>query len=220
MLQTMAAAVFGLTRRFSEHLAESEIYPKGARKRMHSLFQWSDPVKNKSRGAAPHDHVAAFELDASYGIGAALAAPKEYGGWAQRHGYNRCPGIFLITVLMQTESRSSGVAVDQASIGIVLGESGFGSGAHGEIHERIGHGGPGLRCLDRWSRSGSPWDQKSNQLDHNSSSRRTSFGHRAQPYGGKATLAQCATRLRAVRTHLMSSSRVEWALVYRGHRRQ
>src|SRR5260370_18429754 len=52
------------------------------------------------------------------------------------------PGIFLITVLMEAEFGAHDVAVDQASVRIVVGEAGLGSGAYGDVEERRGHRGP------------------------------------------------------------------------------
>src|SRR5260370_12552544 len=49
------------------------------------------------------------------------------------------PGIFLITVLMEAEFGACDVAVDQASVRIVVGEAGLSSGAYGDVEESRGH---------------------------------------------------------------------------------
>ena len=67
------------------------------------------------------------------------------------------PGILLVAVLMKTEFRAGDVAVDQASVGIVVSETGLGGGAYGEVA-----GMPrasrarALQCRDPPGRSGSP----------------------------------------------------------------
>ena len=48
------------------------------------------------------------------------------------------PGILFITILMAEFGARDG-AVDQASVGIVVGERSLGSGAHSEVEEPLGH---------------------------------------------------------------------------------
>jgi len=86
-------------------------------------------VIDKACGTAPHRDVTAFEAQTAHGIGAAFTAPQEYGGQAKRDRDDRSPGIFLVTVLMEAEFGARDIAVDQASVRIVVGEAGLGSGA-------------------------------------------------------------------------------------------
>jgi len=74
---------------------------------------------------------ALFEVQAAHWIGPAFAAPQEYGRQADRDGDNRSPGILFVTVLMEAEFSACDVAVDQASVRIVVGEAGLGGGAYG-----------------------------------------------------------------------------------------
>ena len=48
---------------------------------------------------------------------------------------------------MQAELGARDIAVDQAGVGIVAGESRLGRGAHGEVEERRGHRGPRDFCV-------------------------------------------------------------------------
>ena len=91
----------------------------------------------------PNRNVTVFEGQAAHWIGPAFATPQEYGGQAERDGHDGSPGILLITILMEPEFGACVVAIDQASVGIVVDEARFGGGAHGEVQELIGHGGPG-----------------------------------------------------------------------------
>jgi len=49
----------------------------------------------------------------------------------------------LVTVLMEAEFGPRGIAVDQASVGIVVSKPRLGSGMHSDVEERLGHRGPG-----------------------------------------------------------------------------
>jgi hypothetical protein len=100
------------------------------------VLERRDAVIDEARGTAPHHHVAAFEAHAAHRIAAPLAAPQEGGGQAQGDGDDGRPGIVLVAVLMQAELGTGGIAIDQAGIGVVIGEAGFGGGARGEVEER------------------------------------------------------------------------------------
>src|SRR5258708_26963886 len=113
----------------SEHLSEREIDAISAGQRMLPILKGSDTVIDKARGTAPHRDVTVFEAQTAHGIGAAFTAPQEYGVQAKRDGDDRSPGIFLVTVLMEAEFGARDIAVDQASVRIVVGEAGLGSGA-------------------------------------------------------------------------------------------
>src|ERR1700674_2013309 len=126
----------------SEHLSERKIDAISASQRMLPVLKRSDTVIDKACGTAPHRDVTAFEAQTAHGIGAAFAAPQKYGGQAKRDGDDRSPGIFLVTVLMETEFGARDVAVDQASVRIVVGEAGLSSGAYGDVEESRGHRGP------------------------------------------------------------------------------
>ena len=67
------------------------------------ILERSDAVIDEARGTAPHRRRRRFRAQAAHRIGAALAAPQEYGGQAQRDGDDRRPGILLVTVLMEAE---------------------------------------------------------------------------------------------------------------------
>src|ERR1700688_2859039 len=97
------------------------------------VLERRDSVIDEARGSAPYSDVTAFQAQAAHRVGPALAAPQEYGRQAQRDGDDRSPGILLVAVLMQTEFGAGEVAVDQASVGIVLSEPGLGSGTRGEV---------------------------------------------------------------------------------------
>src|SRR5437667_920388 len=112
----------------SEHLPESKIDASGAGQRMPPLPERSDTVIDEASGTAPHRDVTAFEGQASYRIGAAFAAPQEYGRQAERNGDDRSPSILLVTVLMEAEFGASHIAIDQASIGIIVCKTHLGRG--------------------------------------------------------------------------------------------
>ena len=65
------------------------------------VLERSDTVIDEAGGTAPHRNVTAFEAQAAHRIGAAFAAPQEYGRQAERNGDDRSPGILLVTVLME-----------------------------------------------------------------------------------------------------------------------
>src|SRR6266852_2620044 len=127
----------------SEHLSEGKIDASSAGQRVLPVLERSNAVIDEACGTAPHRDVTAFEAQATQWIGAAIAAPQEYGGQAERDRDDRSPGILLVTVLMEAEFGARAVAVDQASVGIVVGEPGLGSGTYSEVEERLGHRGPG-----------------------------------------------------------------------------
>src|SRR5690349_14647630 len=116
-----------------EHLSEGQIDASGACQRMPPLPERSDTVIDESRGTAPHRNVTAFEAQSAYRIGAAFAAPQEYGRKAERNGNDRSPSILLVTILMEAELGASDIAIDQASIGIILLEPGLGSGSCSDV---------------------------------------------------------------------------------------
>jgi hypothetical protein len=62
---------------------------------------------------------------------------QEYGRQAERNGDDRSPGILLVAVLMEAEFRASDVAIDQASVGIVVGEPRLGGGAFSPYAVRL-----------------------------------------------------------------------------------
>jgi hypothetical protein len=95
---------------------------------MLSLFEGSYAVIHKARGPAPHDNVAVFEMQPAHRVGAALASPQEHGRNSQRDGDNRSPRIFFIAILMKAKLGARDIAVDQASVCILAGEAGGGSG--------------------------------------------------------------------------------------------
>src|SRR5216684_7569316 len=123
----------------SEHLPERKVDASGAGQRMLPILKRSDSVIDEACGTAPHRDVTAFEPQPAHRIGAAFAAPQEYGRQAERDGDNRSPGILLVTVLMEAEFGARDVAVDQARVGIVVGKPGLGGGTRGEVQERTGH---------------------------------------------------------------------------------
>jgi hypothetical protein len=102
---------------------------------MLSVLERGHAVIDKACGTAPHRDVTAFEMQATHRIGTAFAAPQEYGRQAERDGDDRSPAILLVTVLMKTEFGTWDVAVDEASVGIVVREPGLGSGTYGDIEE-------------------------------------------------------------------------------------
>jgi hypothetical protein len=59
--------------------------------------------------------------------------------------------VLLVAVLVQAELGAGGVAIDEAGVGVVAGEAGFGGGAAGEIDKGFGHRRPrsGGRGIDR-----------------------------------------------------------------------
>src|SRR6266542_247368 len=117
---------------------------------MMPVLQKSDAVIDKARGTAPYRDVTAFEAQAAYRIRAAFTAPQEYSGQAERDGDDRSPGILFVTILVKAEFGACDVAVDQASVRIVVGKSGLGSGIHGNVEKRARHRGPwrsGVRIL-------------------------------------------------------------------------
>src|SRR5260370_37826984 len=126
----------------SEHLSERKIDAMRAGQQMLPVLKGRDTVIDQARGTAPHRDVTAFEAQTAHGIGAAFTAPQEYGGQAKRDGDDRSLGIFFVTGLMEAEFGARDVAVDQASVRIVVGEGGLGSGAYGGIQEHRGPRGP------------------------------------------------------------------------------
>src|SRR5712691_8814514 len=126
----------------SEHLSKGKIDASGAGHWVLPVLERRDAVINETCGTAPHRDVAAFEGQAAHRIGAAFAAPQEYGRQAERDGDDRGPGILFVTVLMEAEFGARDVAVDQASVGIVVGEPSLGSSAYSDIEERLRHRGP------------------------------------------------------------------------------
>ena len=88
------------------------------------ILQRRDTVIDEARGTAPHRHVAAFQPQTAHRVSAPFAAPQEYRRQPQRDGNDRRPGVVLIAILMQSELRPGGVAVDQAGVGVVIGKSG------------------------------------------------------------------------------------------------
>src|SRR5712691_10847170 len=106
------------------------------------IAERSDSMIGEASGTAPHHDVTAFEAQAAHWIGASFAAPQEYGRQAERNGDDRSPGILLVAVLVKAEFGARDIAIDQASVGIIVGEPGLGSGTCSDVEERPGHCGP------------------------------------------------------------------------------
>src|SRR5262245_61652851 len=95
---------------------------------------------DEAGGTAPYRNVTAFETQAAHRIRTAFAAPKKDRRQTERDGDDRSPCIVLIAVPMQTQFGPRHVAIDQASIGIIIGESGLGGGFNGDAQERVRQG--------------------------------------------------------------------------------
>ena len=109
----------------SEHLSERKIDACGAGQGMLPVPERCDAVIDETCGTAPHGDITAFEAQAAHRIGAASSDPQENGRQAKRDGDDRGPSILLVTVLMEAEFSARDVAVDEAGVGIVAGESGL-----------------------------------------------------------------------------------------------
>src|SRR5262245_26272606 len=126
----------------SEHLAESQIDTSSAGQRMLPFVERSHTVIDEAGGTAPDYDVTALEAQAAHWIGPAFTAPQEYARQTERNGYDGRPRIVLIAVLMQAEFGAGNIPIDQASIGIIVGESRGGRRSGGHVQERTGHGRP------------------------------------------------------------------------------
>src|ERR1035438_864193 len=111
------------------------------------LLEGSDAVIHEACGTAPHHHVAALQPQTAYWTAAALPAPQEHGRQAQGYGNDGRPGVLLVAVLMEAEFGSREVAIDQAGVGIVSGETCLGGGARGQVEESRWHRRPRGPCV-------------------------------------------------------------------------
>ena len=117
---------------------------------MLSRAERAHTVIDEAGGTAPYRNVTAFETQAAHRIGAAFAAPKKDRRQTERDGDDRSPCIVLVAVPMQTQFGAHHVAVDQASVRIIIGESGLGSGLElilpgglwTNASGKVGHGTP------------------------------------------------------------------------------
>jgi hypothetical protein len=108
----------------SEHLPKGKVDSSSAGQRMLPIAERSDTVIDEASGTAPHHDVTAFQSQAAHWIGPTFATPQEYGRQAERNGDDRSPGILLVAVLMKTEFGPRDVAIDQASVRIIVREPG------------------------------------------------------------------------------------------------
>src|SRR5262245_43815289 len=109
---------------------------------MLTIAERSNAMIDEASGTAPNHDVPAFEAKAAHWIGATFAAPQKYGRHADRNGYDWSPGILLVAVLMKAEFSARDIAIDQASVGIIVLESSLGGGTCSDVEERAGHRRP------------------------------------------------------------------------------
>ena len=64
----------------SIHLSKRKIDARIAGERVVSRFKRSNAMIHKARGAAPHGNIAAFKVQPTHRIGAALPTPQECRG--------------------------------------------------------------------------------------------------------------------------------------------
>src|SRR5215471_2885966 len=97
------------------------------------ILEWGDTVIDEASGPTPHHGVTVFEVQAAHAIGATFAAPIEYGRQAERNRDDRSPSIILITVLVQAEFGAGAIPIDQARVGIIVGEPGLTGSARSDV---------------------------------------------------------------------------------------
>ena len=127
----------------SEHLSKGKVDAGAASQRMLPILERTDTVINESSGTAPHHDVTAFEAHTLYRIRATFATPEEYGRQAKRNRDDRSPGILLVAVLVKAQFGARAIAIDQASVGILVQEPGLRSGTGSDVEECHGHCRPG-----------------------------------------------------------------------------
>src|SRR5262245_33719637 len=109
---------------------------------MLAIVERTDTMINEASRTAPYHDVTAFEADTAHRTGGPLAAPQEYGRQAKRNRDDWSPGILLVPVPMKAEFGARDIAIDQASVGIIVRELGLGSGTCSDVEEWAGHCGP------------------------------------------------------------------------------
>src|SRR5262245_5318629 len=110
----------------SGRLAKAEIDAVIAHQRVMSRREGHHAVVPESGGSTPHDYVAVLERHARNPVRPAEPAEQKTRWDAERHGDDRLVEVPFVLVLVQGQSRTRLVAVDEAGVGYEAAEAGVG----------------------------------------------------------------------------------------------
>src|SRR4030088_5866 len=110
---------------------------------MFPILQRRNTVITQPRGTSPHKYISMCDLNALRFVTALQTAKEESCGQSQRDGDNRLHKITLILVLMQRQSRTGFIPIDEARIRDEVREACFFGGSYCKLLKCRGHGGPG-----------------------------------------------------------------------------
>src|SRR5262249_48627734 len=133
-------------------MAEGQVDTAISGKRMIALGQRVDAVERHARGPAPDDDIAALEHYPARALAALQPAEQELGPQPERDGDDRLGEIALIAVLVQGQTRSRRITVNEAGVAREAGKARCRRGARGELSKEPRHRRPGL--VRHWIRRG------------------------------------------------------------------
>ena len=108
-----------------------------------ACLEWQHAVISQPRGSAPNSYVAMRQLHADCCICPVEAAEQECGGESQRHGDDRLVEISLVLVLMQRQSCTGVVPIDQTGVGYEFFETCLAAAFLANVRKDSGIGGHG-----------------------------------------------------------------------------
>src|SRR6202049_1383688 len=114
---------------------------------MMACLEWQHAVISQPRGSAPNSYVAMRQLHADCCVCPVEAAEQECGGEPQRHGDDRLVEILLVLVLMQRQSCTAVVPIDQTGVGYEFFETCLRRRIPGQREERLRHWRPRQAAL-------------------------------------------------------------------------
>src|SRR5580704_9633566 len=100
---------------------------------MLTVLQRQHAVVAQPRGTAPDDDIAVRERHPARLFRATCTAKEKYRGQSERDGHDRRLQVALIAILMQRQTRSGLVAVDETRIGREAAKARRGGGGAREL---------------------------------------------------------------------------------------
>src|SRR5690606_8351881 len=115
-----------------------------ARQSVDIVSQLVDAMEVQASFAAPHDNVTVLQTHFARPSGAGVATPEKSCGHTERYRHDRFVEVPFVAILVQCESGTRFIPIDQASVWLEVFEACCVGGAHGKVDKDPGQ---------RWPRS-------------------------------------------------------------------